>query len=74
MTFEKSKGKSVKSSGKGIIHPCRKDKTLRITGGKQFAGARILHKGKEGETLNEMSKDIRRKQETMYDGSEYLTC
>jgi hypothetical protein len=70
MTFEQAKQEVVKCSGKGIRRPCWKDKTLRITGDKQFAGARTVPKGKESTVINDMTKDIQRKRETIYDGSD----
>jgi hypothetical protein len=70
MTFEKAKEEIVKYSGKGIRRPCWEDKTLRITGDKQFAGARVVPKGKESETMIEMQKDLQKKRETIYDGSD----
>jgi hypothetical protein len=70
VNFEQAKQEVVKCSGKGIRRPSWKDKTLRITGDKQFAGARAVHKGKESETINNMAKDIQRKRETIYDGSD----
>ena len=47
MTFEKAKQKIFNCSGKGIRRPCWKDKSLRITGDKQFAGSRAIQEGKE---------------------------
>lgn len=70
MTFEKAKQEVVKCSGKGIRRPCWEDKSLRITGDKQFAGARVVQKGKESETIIDMEKDIQCKRETVYDGSD----
>jgi hypothetical protein len=70
MTFEKAKKEIVKCSAKGIRRPCWEDKTLRITGDKQFAGPRAESKGQESENLLEMRKDLQRKQETIYDGSD----
>ena len=70
MTFEQAKQLVVRCSGMGIRRPCWKDKTLRITGDKQFAGARTVHKGNEREVFNELVKDIQHKQETVYDGSD----
>jgi hypothetical protein len=70
MTFEKAKQEVVKCNGKGIRRPCWEDKTLRITGDKQFAGARVVQKGKEFEIINEIKKDIQKKQETVHDGSD----
>jgi hypothetical protein len=68
MTFEKAKQEVIRSSGKGIRRPCWNDKSLRITGDKQFAGVRVVPKGREQETLIEMANDIQRKRETIYDG------
>jgi len=70
MTFETAKQEIVKCSGKGIRRPCWEDETLRITGGKQFAGARVVQKGKEHEVLDEIAKDIHKKEKTIYDGSD----
>ena len=70
MTFEKAKLEVVKCSGKGIRRPCWKDKSLRITGDKQFAEARVVQKNKEHEALTEIAKDIQHKRETIYDGSD----
>jgi hypothetical protein len=70
MTFEEAKQEVIRCSGTGIRRPCWKDKSLRITGDKQFAGARVVQKGKGYETIIEMAKDIQRKQETIYDGSD----
>jgi hypothetical protein len=70
MTFEKAKQEVVRCSGTGIRRPCWKDKTLRITGDKQFSGARVVRRGKEQEAMIEMAKDIQHKQETIYDGSD----
>jgi hypothetical protein len=70
MTFEQAKQEVITCSGKGIRRPCWKDKTLRITGDKQFAGARTVIKGKEDESLMRMQKDIQRKRETVYDGAD----
>jgi hypothetical protein len=70
MIFEQAKQEVVRCSGKGIRRPCWKDKTLRITGDKQFAGARTVIKGRERETMIEMQRDIQRKQETVYDGAD----
>jgi hypothetical protein len=70
MTFETAKQEIVRCSGTGIRRPCWKDKSLRITGDKQFAGARVVQKGMEYETLATIAKDIQHKQETIYDGSD----
>jgi hypothetical protein len=70
MTFEKAKEEVVKCSAKGIRRPCWEDKTLRITGDKQFAGARIVHKGEESESWIQIQKDLQWKQENIYDGSD----
>jgi len=70
MTFEKAVQEVVKCSGKGIRRPCWKDKSLRITGDKQFAGARVIQKGKESEAIIDIANDIQHKQETIYDGSD----
>jgi hypothetical protein len=70
MTFEKAKQEVVRCSGIGIRRPCWQDKSLRITGDKQFAGARVVQKGKEHEALAMIAQDIQRKQETVYDGSD----
>jgi hypothetical protein len=70
MTFEQARQEIVRCSGTGIRRPCWKDKSLRITGDKQFAGARTVRKGKEHEAIQEIAKDIQRKQETIYDGSD----
>jgi hypothetical protein len=70
MTFEIAKQKIVKCSGTGIRRPCWKDKSLRITGDKQFAGARVIQKGKEHEASSMIAQDIQRKRETIYDGSD----
>jgi hypothetical protein len=70
MTFEKAKQEVVKCSGKGIRRPRWQDKNLRITGDKQFAGARVIQKDEEKEAIIEMAKDIQRKKETIYDGSD----
>jgi hypothetical protein len=70
MTFEKAKQEIIKCSGKGIRRPCWKDKSLRITGDKQFAGARVVPKGKEHEALAMIAKDIQHKRETIYDGAD----
>jgi len=70
MTFEKAVQEVVRCSGKGIRRPRWEDKTLRITGDKQFAGARVIHKSKEAEVVTDIAKNIQRKQETVYDGSD----
>jgi hypothetical protein len=70
MTFEEAKQEIVRCSGTGIRRPCWKDKSLRITGDKQFAGARTVPKGKESEVINNIEKDIQIKQETIYDSSD----
>jgi hypothetical protein len=70
MTFEKAKEEVVRCSGIGIRRPCWQDKSLRITGDKQFAGARVVRKGKEREARIEMANDIQHKRETIYDGSD----
>jgi hypothetical protein len=70
MTFEEARQEVVNCSGKGVRRPCWEDKSLRITGDKQFAGTRVIQKDKESETVINMAKDIQRKQETVYDGSE----
>jgi hypothetical protein len=70
MTFEQAKQEVVRCSGIGIRRPCWKDATLRITGDKQFAGARAVIKGKEEETFGQMQKDIQHKRETIYDGAD----
>jgi hypothetical protein len=70
MTFEQAKQEVVRCSGKGIRRPCWKDTSLRITGDKRFAGARIIQKGREQETIIEMARDIQHKRETIYDGSD----
>jgi hypothetical protein len=70
MTFEKAKEEVVRCSGTGIRRPYWQDKSLRITGDKQFAGARVVHKGREQEAITEMAKDIQHKRETIYDGSD----
>jgi len=70
MTFDEAKQEVVRCSGKGIRRPCWKDKSLRITGDKQFAGARTIQKNKEHEVLTMIDKDIKHKQETIYDGSD----
>jgi hypothetical protein len=70
MTFEEAKREAIRCSGIGIRRPCWKDKSLRITEDKQFAGARVVREGKEQEAMIEMAKDIQRKQETIYDGSD----
>jgi hypothetical protein len=68
MTFEEAKQEIVKCSGRGIRRPCWEDKTLRITGDKQFAGARVVQKGKESETIIAMAEDIQYKRVNIYDG------
>jgi hypothetical protein len=70
MTFEKAKQEIVKNSGKGIRRPCWQDRSLRITGDKQFAGARVVQRGMEHEALAVIAQDIQHKQETVYDGSD----
>lgn len=70
MTFEKARQEIIKCSGKGIRRPYWKDKTLRITGDKQFAGAKVVQKGKEYEAIVDVAKDIQHKQESIYDGSD----
>jgi len=70
MTFETAKQAIIRCSGTGIRRPCWKDKSLRITGDKQFAGARVVQKDKEHEALAMIAKDIQHKQETIYDGSD----
>jgi len=70
MTFEAAKQEVIKCSGKGIRRPCWKDRSLRITGDKQFAGARVVQKGKEHEALATIAEDIQHKKETIYDGSD----
>jgi len=70
MTFDEAKQEIIKCSGKGIRRPSWKDKTLRITGDKQLAGARVVQKGKEHEVLDEIVKDIQKKEKTIYDGSD----
>jgi hypothetical protein len=70
MTFETAKQEIIKCSGKGIRRPCWKDKSLRITGDKQFAGSRVVPKGKKKEALALITKDIQRKRKTIYDGSD----
>jgi len=70
MTFDETKQEVVRCSGTGIRRPCWKDKSLRIIGDKQFAGARTVQKGKEYEVLAEIARDIQHKQETIYDGSD----
>jgi len=47
MTFEKAKREIIRCGGKGIRRACWNDKTLRITEGKQPAGARNVPKDKE---------------------------
>jgi len=46
MTFEKAKEKIIRCSGTKIRRPCWKDRSLRITGDKQFAGEGLPY-GKE---------------------------
>jgi hypothetical protein len=70
MTFEKARQEIIECSGKGIRRPSWQDKTLRITGDKQFAGARVVPRGEESEAITRISKDIQRKKETIYDGSD----
>ena len=70
MTFENAKQEVIKCSGKGIRRPCWKDKSLRITGDKQFAGARVVPKEELHEAIANISKDIHLKRETVYDGSD----
>ncbi|MDR2658455.1 MAG: hypothetical protein LBC27_00485 [Spirochaetaceae bacterium] len=70
MTFYEARREIIKCSGKGIRRPCWKDKSLRITGDKQFAEARAGHKGRELEERTDLKKVTRRKQETVYDGSD----
>lgn len=70
MNFEEAKREVIKCNGKGIRRPCWEDKTLRIIGDKQFAGVRLVEKGKESEFIDEMTKDIQYKRETIYDGSD----
>jgi hypothetical protein len=70
VTFLEARQEIVRCSGKGIRRPCWKDKTLRITGDKQFAEARVVQKGKGNEVFDEMFKEIKHKQETIYDGSD----
>jgi hypothetical protein len=71
MTFEEAKQEAIRCSGTGIRRPCWKDKSLRITGDKQFAEARVGQKDqKEHEVLAEIAKDIQHKRETIYDGSD----
>ena len=70
MTFEKAKQEVIRCSGVGVRRSYWKDKTLRITGDKQFAGARVVHKGNEEEAFIKLSKDIQNKKETIYDGSD----
>jgi len=70
MTFEKAKEEIVRCSGMGIRRPCWKDRSLRITGDKQFAGARVVQKGKEQEALVAIAKDIQYKKATLYDGAD----
>jgi hypothetical protein len=70
MNFEEAKKEAVRCSGNGIRRPCWQDKSLRITGDKQFAGARVVRKGKEQEAKIEMAQDIQHKREIIYDGSD----
>jgi hypothetical protein len=70
MTFEKAKEEVAKCSAQGIRRLCWEDKTLRITGDKQFAGARVVHKGEESETIIQIQKDLQRKREEVYDNSD----
>jgi len=70
MNYYEARQEIIDCSGKGIRRPCWKDKTLRITGDKQFAGARVVHKEKEYELINDIVKDIQNKRETIYDGSD----
>jgi hypothetical protein len=70
MTFEKAKQEIIRCSGKGIRRPCWKDKSLRITGDKQFAGARVVPKGKEAEAIIDIAENIQHKRENIYDGSD----
>jgi len=70
MTFEQAKQEVIKCSGKGIRRPNWKDKSLRITGDKQFAGVRVIHKGKESEIIKDINIDIQRKEKIIYDGSD----
>ncbi|MDR3302773.1 MAG: hypothetical protein LBT01_09655 [Spirochaetaceae bacterium] len=70
MRFEKAIEEVVSCSPKGIRRPSWEDKTLRITGDKQFAGARVVPHGKESETIIEMHNDLQKKQENIYDGSD----
>jgi hypothetical protein len=70
MTYEKAIEEVVRCSGIGIRRPCWQDETLRITGDKQFAGARTVQKGQLYEAMKEISKDIKKKRETIYDGSD----
>ncbi|GHU43565.1 hypothetical protein FACS1894190_14200 [Spirochaetia bacterium] len=70
MTFEKAKQEIIRCSGIGIRRPCWVDKSLRITGDKQFAGARVVQKDKKDEAIIEIINDIQKKRETVYDGSD----
>jgi hypothetical protein len=70
MTFEEARKETIRCSGTGIRRPCWKDKTLRITGDKQFAGARVVQKGRENEAIAEIARDLQHKRETIYDGSD----
>jgi len=70
MTFLEARQEVIKNSGKGIRRPCWQDSTLRITGDKQFAGARTVPKGMEDEAIEEMARDLRRKREEVFDGSD----
>jgi hypothetical protein len=70
MEFEKAKQEAIRLSGAGIRRPSWKDKTLRITGDKQFAGARVIPKGKENTSITQIANDIQRKKEKIYDGSD----
>jgi hypothetical protein len=69
MTFAEAVQEVVIYSGKGIRRPCWKDKTLRINDDKQFADARVVHKGKDAKAMIDMEKDIQHKQMTNHDGS-----
>jgi hypothetical protein len=70
MTFEKGREEVAKCSAIGIRRPGWEDKTLRITGNKQFAGARVVPEGKESETRIQIQKDLQWKQENIYDKSD----
>jgi hypothetical protein len=70
MTFFEARRKVISCSGTGIRRPCWKDETLRITGDKQFAGARVIQRGNEYDVINEIKKDIHCKQMNIYDGSD----